>query len=429
MEQELAAPVAHPSYRADMDTMSGLNTRAGAAAVVAACLAVAAPAAPAHADGEGQRHALSAAVGGPLLGRPGVQVLPKPGAPELPELSALSWMISDASTGEVLAAKEAHRQLAPASTLKTLFAVTVLPKLPQKALHKVKDTDLAGIGEGSSQVGIRPGKRYAVADLWRGVFLSSGNDAVHALAAINGSMSATVAQMRAKARALGAYDTRVVSPDGYDAPGQVSSAYDLSLFALAGLATPDFVRYSSTEVAKFPMGRKPDGEVIGSYQIQNTNRLLVGAPGLDPYRGLIGVKNGYTSHAGNTLVVAARRGGRTLVATVLNPRSGVSNAVYHEARSLLDWGFASAGKVSAVGLLHTPRSRSAARAVADPPPAEGAVSRMADRVTSRMADAVPHVGRETAAWLAGGTGALLLSGTALLLLLRRRRRPLRGWPS
>ncbi|MGP3950710.1 D-alanyl-D-alanine carboxypeptidase family protein [Streptomyces sp. 7N604] len=396
-----------------MDTMPGLKTRTGAAAVAAACLTVAGPVAPGHADGEGQHHVVPAAVGGPLLGRPGVQVLPRRGAPELPPgLTALSWMISDARTGQVLAAKDAHRRLAPASTLKTLFAVTVLPRLPQSALHTVTEADLAGIGAGSSQVGIKPGKSYAVADLWRGVFLRSGNDAVRALAAMNGSMAETIAQMRAKARALGAYDTRVVSADGYDAPGQVSSAYDLSLFALAGLANPDFVRYSSTGVAKFPMGRAANGKQKGFFQIQNTNRLLTGAPGLDPYRGLIGVKNGYTSHAGNTLVVAARRGGRTLVATVMNPQSGMPNAVYEEARSLLDWGFASAGQVSAVGRLQTPPSSVTRHILRPPREEEGSVM-------SRVAAHVPH-GRTGVVWLAGGAGALIGGGTALLLLRRRR---------
>ncbi|MFC9492410.1 D-alanyl-D-alanine carboxypeptidase, partial [Streptomyces hydrogenans] len=89
------------------------------------------------------------------------------------------------------------------------------------------------------------------------------------------------------------------------------------------------------------------------------------------YPGLIGVKNGYTSNAGNTLVSAARRGDRTLVVSVMNPQSGGGLAVYEEARSLLDWGFEAAGKVRPVGSLLPPKSpdspsgeRSEARAVA-----------------------------------------------------------------
>jgi D-alanyl-D-alanine carboxypeptidase (penicillin-binding protein 5/6) len=283
-----------------------------------------------------------------LLYRPGIQVRPRAGASRVPAVSALSWLVADARTGEVLAAHNAHRKLPPASTLKTLFALTVLPSLPAGVRHTVRAQELRGIGAGSSLVGVTEGRSYRIADLWRGVFLNSGNDAVHVLAELNGGWQLTAERMQAKARSLGALDTHVVSPDGYDAPGQVSSAYDLAVFGRVGLRNPDFARYCATVEATFPA----DG--TSSYPILNTNRLLSGARGVKPYRGLIGIKNGYTSKAGSTLVAAARRDGRTLVVTVMNPQDGGGSAVYEEARSLLDWGFRSAGKVEAVGSLGAP---------------------------------------------------------------------------
>ncbi|MDT9691333.1 serine hydrolase [Streptomyces sp. P9(2023)] len=279
------------------------------------------------------------------LYRSGAQVQPLSGAPAAPDsVSALSWLVADASTGEVLGARNAHRRLPPASTLKTLFAVTALPRVEQEERHTVSESELTGIGSGSSMVGVKAGLTYKVSDLWNGVFLSSGNDAVRVLAAMNGGWESMARQMQEKARALGARDTRVVSPDGYDAPGQVSSAYDLAVFGRAGLQDPAFVRYCSTPYANFPAGG-------WSYGIRNTNRLLTGAGGVARYPGLIGVKNGYTSNAGNTLIAAARRGSRTLVVSVMNPQSGGGLAVYEEARTLLDWGFDAAGRVQPVGSL------------------------------------------------------------------------------
>ncbi|MFE2842160.1 D-alanyl-D-alanine carboxypeptidase family protein [Streptomyces scopuliridis] len=298
------------------------------------------PAAAAH----GPASAPEADIDRALLYRPGTHARPKPGAPAPPELSALSWLVADAGTGEVLAARDAHLKLPPASTLKTLFALTALPRLAEHSRHTVKEEELDDIGPGSSTVGIVGGESYEVTDLWRGVFLSSGNDAVRALSAMNGGWDSTVAQMRKKAKQLGALDTHVVSPDGYDAPGQVSSAYDLSVFARAGLASPEFVRYSSTVDAEFP----------GEGGIVNTNRLLSGEDGVEPYPGLIGVKNGFTSDAGYTLIAAAKRGGRTLVATVMNPQWGGVHAVYEEARELLDWGFTAGKRVVPVGTLKPP---------------------------------------------------------------------------
>ncbi|WP_282692380.1 serine hydrolase [Streptomyces sp. CC208A] len=298
------------------------------------------------------------------LDRSGTQVQPLAGAPDLPTPSALSWVVADAGTGEVLAARSAHRKLPPASTLKTLFALTALPQHEASARHTVADEELQGIGEGSSLVGVKEGYTYRVSDLWNGVFLSSGNDAVHVLAAMSGGWKSMARQMQEKARSLGARDTHVVSPDGYDAPGQVSSAYDLAVFGRAGIQDPEFTRYCSTAYADFPAGS-------WSYGIANTNRLLTGADGVGRYPGLIGVKNGYTSKAGNTLIAAARRGDRTLVVSVMNPQSGGGLAVYEEARSLLDWGFAAAGKVQPVGSLLPPKSPERAPADTRPVSARG----------------------------------------------------------
>ncbi|WP_037680733.1 D-alanyl-D-alanine carboxypeptidase family protein [Streptomyces cellulosae] len=287
-----------------------------------------------------------------LLYRPGTQVRAHAGVPRLPDVSAMSWLVADAHTGEVLAAHDAHRRLPPASTLKTLFALTVLPVLPQGIRHTVHEDELAGIGAGSSLVGVAEGLTYRVSDLWRGVFLNSGNDAVHVLAELSGGWRSAATRMQAKARALGARDTHVLSPDGYDTPGQVSSAYDLAVFGRAGLRNAEFAQYCGTVEASFP------GRGGSSYPIRNTNRLLSGADGVQPYPGLIGVKNGYTSNAGNTLVAAARRDGRTLVVTVMHPQTGGGFTVYEEARELLDWGFAAAGRAEPVGSLDALRVRS-----------------------------------------------------------------------
>ncbi|WP_369208674.1 D-alanyl-D-alanine carboxypeptidase family protein [Streptomyces sp. PU-14G] len=322
---------------------------------------------PAHADEnepadtakEPKPPAQMSTVGGAQLGRPGTQVNLKQGAPKLPtKLSARSWIISDAESGQVLASHNAHWRQPPASTLKMLFADTVLPKLPKDREHKVVPSDLEGMGEGSSLVGVKEGETYSVHDLWLGVFLRSGNDAVHVLAAMNGGVDKTVKEMNEKARALTANDTKVVSPDGYDRPGQVSSAYDLTLFARAGLQNKDFREYAATATAKFPgETKKKDGKTTrGSFQIQNTNRLLTGDVGIDPYPGIAGVKNGSTTNAGNTFTGVAQRGDRVLLVTVMHPDGEEPHGVYKETARLLDWGFDAAGKVEPVGELVAPSS-------------------------------------------------------------------------
>ncbi|MEU6271498.1 serine hydrolase [Streptomyces populi] len=345
-------------------------------------------------------------IGGARLARSGVQTSGASGLPE--HLTARSWLVADHTTGEVLASYNAHLRLPPASTLKMLFADTVLKKFERAQTYKVVDADLADVPAGSSLVGIKPGITYTVEQLWQGVFLRSGNDAVHVLSHMNGGVPATVAEMQALAKDLQALDTHVVSPDGFDHKGQLSSAYDLALFARHGLADADFRAYCSMKTADFPAGGKK------TFQIQNTDRLLTGAWGMKPYEGLIGVKNGYTSHAGNTFTGAATRDGRTLLVTVMHPKSG-GNGVYEETARLLDWGFGKGAHAEPVGRLVDPISergagktpaRKAARAAAGAPaPAAAGES-----------DGAP--------WgLIGGAGAAvaILAGGALALRTRRRR--------
>ncbi|GAA3087894.1 hypothetical protein GCM10020254_35540 [Streptomyces goshikiensis] len=228
------------------------------------------------------------AVGGTRLGQPGTQVNLLPGAPALPEsLTGRSWIVADAGSGEVLAAHNAHWRLPPASTMKMLFADTVLPTLPKDQVHKVTEEEMSDVGQGSSLVGVKEDYEYSVHDLWLGVFLRSGNDAVHVLSAMNGGIEKTVKDMQAHAEELQALDTHVVSPDGYDAPEQVSSAYDLTLIARSGLQKQDFKEYCGTVSAQFP-GSQEAGKARDSFEIQNTNRLMTGAGGLAPYKGIAG---------------------------------------------------------------------------------------------------------------------------------------------
>ncbi|MEW2316878.1 D-alanyl-D-alanine carboxypeptidase family protein [Streptomyces bauhiniae] len=377
-----------------------------------ALLGLAAAAVPltatAPASAAGARSGGTSVVGGERLGLGGVQVraagLPK-------KLTAQAWLVADRDTGEVLASYNAHRRLAPASTLKMLFADTVLPKFAPEQRYKVTDADLADIPSGSSLVGVQAGTTYTVEQLWQGVFLRSGNDAVHVLAHMNGGVARTVAEMQTRAEYLHALDTHVVSPDGFDHRGQISSAYDLTLFARAGLRNADFRRHCGTRTADFPAGGKK------TFQIQNTDRLLTGAWGLRPYAGLLGVKNGYTSHAGNTFSGAATRGGRTLLVTVMHPAEG-SNAVYEQTAALLDWGFGAGRAAQPVGLLATPGG---------PHPNHPTVSPLPTEHSAHAAATPPGPSPLRLAEGAAGTAALL--GAGAWALLRRRRAGTAGAPA
>ncbi|MFJ7075972.1 D-alanyl-D-alanine carboxypeptidase family protein [Streptomyces sp. NPDC098781] len=366
-------------------------------------------------------------VGGERLGRPGTQVNLASGVPVLPkDLTARSWVVADAETGEVLAAHNPHWRLAPASTMKMLFADTVLPKFPKTTKRKVDPSDLADVGSGSSLVGIKEGETYSVHDLWLGVFLRSGNDAVHVLSKMNGGIANTVKDMNAHAAELQALDTNVVSPDGYDAPEQVSSAYDLTLIARSGLQKKDFREYCSTVSAKFPGAttkNKKGKSVRGTFEIQNTNRLLSGDSDVPVYQGIAGVKNGNTTNAGATFTGVAERGGKVLLVTVMNPEKSEHNEVYKETARLFDWGFQAAGKVQPVGELVPPRSAAQASAQPGANDAGQAGGSGAGEKSSKAA-----VGASAANGSSGIGIALGITGGALVLLAAGAFLINRRWP-
>ncbi|WP_405587794.1 D-alanyl-D-alanine carboxypeptidase family protein [Streptomyces sp. NBC_01092] len=366
-------------------------------------------------------------VGGERLGQAGTQANLASGVPVLPkDLTARSWVIADAESGDVLAAHNAHWRLPPASTMKMLFADTVLPKFPRSVERKVVPSDLADVGSGSSMVGIKEGETYSVHDLWLGVFLRSGNDAVHVLSKMNGGIAKTVKEMNEHAEELQALDTYAVSPDGYDAPRQVSSAYDLTLIARSGLQKKDFREYCSTVTAKFPgqtTKNKKGKSVRESFEIQNTNRLLAGDSDIPVYQGIAGVKNGNTTNAGATFTGVAERNGKVLLVTVMNPEKSEHNEVYKETARLFDWGFQAAGKVQPVGELVPPKG--AAQASAQPGAND---SGQAGGAGDGEKSSKSAVGASAASGSTGIGVALGITGGALVLLAAGAFLINRRWP-
>lgn len=275
-------------------------------------------------------------VGGERLAGHGVVTDLPPGVPVPPDAAAASYVVADLGTGEVIAAKAAHAPHLPASALKSLTALTVLPLVDQGQLVKA----LAGDVVDGSKVGIAPGSHYTVRQLLQGMMLSSGNDAATAVARAAGGVPLTVARMQAQAEALGARDTVVRNPSGLDAKGQVTSAYDLALVARAGMARQDFRELVATRHADFP-GKEVSGKHRKTYQIQNHNRLLAN------YDGAVGVKNGYTVAARWTVVGAATRGGRSYVVVALARKDGS----WRPTAALLDWAFTNGDRARPVGRL------------------------------------------------------------------------------
>jgi D-alanyl-D-alanine carboxypeptidase (penicillin-binding protein 5/6) len=281
-------------------------------------------------------------IGGPLLAGTGIIERPNADAAPLPKILADTWLIADLTTGQVLAAKNPHARVRPASTLKTLTSVTLMPQLDRNAIHTATDKDIRVDG---SHVGIVTGGTYTVWDLWHGLLLPSGNDAAMALADQYGGFGKTVAAMQAMARNLQANDTHVVNPSGLDADGQLTSAYDMALIAGAAMQIPDFRTVANTKSYAFPGYMPKPGHKRKTFQIYTENRLL-----RHDYRGIAGGKTGFTSLAHRTFWAAAERNGHMLLVTLFQIHEPTEQA----ARELLNWGFDNHSRVNPIGTLVPP---------------------------------------------------------------------------
>jgi D-alanyl-D-alanine carboxypeptidase (penicillin-binding protein 5/6) len=360
-------------------------------------------------------------IGGPALGQPGIVADPDPGVPALPAITATSFVVADGDTGDVLAAKNAHDKLAPASTLKTLTALTVIPLLPAN-LPVTAQSDAPSVD--GTKAGIVAGTTYTVDNLFTAMLMMSANDAAVALANANGTVPGTLAQMNALAAHLQANDTVALTPDGLDAQGQSSSAYDLALIFRAGLTVPQFLHYLSLRTAQFPA---PKGQ---SFQIQTHDRLLTSYP------GMLGGKNGYTVAADASYVGAARRDGHTIIVSVMRDQANF----WPEVQALLNWGFAADRHVTAVGELVAPleptsllQSPTPPGQPAPTPPVQPTVQALT--VTAAPAGAAPAAKATVKAssdatsdgvgisavliWSAAGVGALFFLGASWRFTRRR----------
>jgi serine-type D-Ala-D-Ala carboxypeptidase (penicillin-binding protein 5/6) len=389
-----------PLLRARRSATNALVTNALATtALVTSVLLTSATAAPAD-------ETSPATVGGAKLASTGL-IIDAAGAKPLPKLSAGSFLLADLTTGDVLAARNPHGRLRPASTLKVLTAITVLPLLDPNTVYTAQSVDANAEG---SRVGVVPDATYTVHQLFQGMFLMSGNDAASALANAAGGQHQTVARMNATAKRLGALDTTARNPSGLDAPGQYTSAYDLALFARAGLARQDFRDYVTTVKTEFPGKMGKNGKARKSFQIYTQDRLLLN------YRGAIGVKTGWTTKARGTFVGAATRNGHTLIATVMHTKF----SSWTESRALLNWGFANIANARPVGTLNQVKHVTQASSVRP--------SGATPRTTATAAAATTGHGLPLWAWLPIALLFAVIALRARVLLRQRAMRQRRRLP-
>ncbi len=276
-----------------------------------------------------------------------------------PATTSPAAVLLEASTGQVLYAKNQDEMRAPASMTKLMTLHLALRAVRQ---HKVRLGDPVSVSDrayrtGGSQIWLEPGETLPFGQLLRAVAIGSANDACVAIAEhLAGSEEAFVAQMNQEARRLGMMHTHYVNSHGLDAPNHVTTALDMARLARAAVNDKGLIALTSQREDRTIRDGKG-----GRLWLVNHNRLLGRVPGMD------GLKTGYTGKAGFCLTATAKREGLRLIAVVMGGPS--SKARFQDVQGLLSYGFANYRAVllarggQAVGLvqvMHGTRGRVAA---------------------------------------------------------------------
>ena len=241
---------------------------------------------------------------------------------------AKSAILIEASTGEILFEKNSHEKLAPASMTKIMSMLIVMEAIENKIINW---DDVITISEnassmGGSQILLETNEQMSVKDLFKGVAVASGNDAIVALAeATYGTVDEFVIAMNKKAKQLGLKDTNFKNPHGLDIENHYSSAYDMSIIAKELLKHKKVLEFTS--IYEDYLRKGTDRE----YWLVNTNKLV------KFYNGADGLKTGYTESAGYCLTATAKKDNVRLIAVVMGEES--SNERNNEVRAMLDYGF------------------------------------------------------------------------------------------
>lgn len=248
--------------------------------------------------------------------------------PAPPELDNRAYLLVDFDSGRVLAEKNTHERLPPASLTKMMTSYIVEQSL---ITGRIKENDPVFVSEhawcrgtsAESCMYLPLNGQASVIDMLRGIIIQSGNDASKALAEhIGGSEPAFAELMNREAARLGMKDTHFVNATGLPDPAHKTSAYDMAILARAVIR--DSAHY-------YPIYAEKEF-TYNNIRQGNRNALLYTDASVD------GLKTGHTEEAGYCLVASSKRGNMRLISVILGANSMQARA--DQTRALYSWGFA-----------------------------------------------------------------------------------------
>lgn len=242
------------------------------------------------------------------------------------ETTAVSAVLLEPVTNQIIYEKEANKQLPMASVTKVMTLLMAVEAVEQ---GKFELTDRVITSEnawemGGSQIYLEPGEEMSLWEMLTAIGLQSANDASVAVAEhISGSEEAFVEAMNNKAKDFGLVNTNFVNCHGLTAENHYTSAYDMAVILKEGLKYPLFRKITAMKESDLRGG---------AFKLWNTNKLLWWYDGADAG------KTGWTEKSNYCLASSAERDGLRMICVVLGTVEPQSH--FRESTKILDYGFA-----------------------------------------------------------------------------------------
>ena len=242
---------------------------------------------------------------------------------------AVSGVLMEANSGEIVFQKEMDKEVSVASMTKMVAQILILDAIRNE---KISWDDVVTVSQnaadmGGSQIYLSVGEKISIKDLMKGISMASANDATVQMAEVlAGSEDAFVKLMNEKVYDLGLKHTVFKNCTGLDEEGHYSSAYDMAMIARELVVNyPEILEFSS--VYEDYLRENTENK----FWLVNTNKLV------RFYEGADGLKTGHTDAAKYCLAATAKKDNLRFIAIVLGEED--SKVRNQEVMSLLDYGF------------------------------------------------------------------------------------------
>lgn len=250
-----------------------------------------------------------------------------------PEVKTPSYIVMEASTGQVICEQDADTRRSPASITKIMTLLIIFEHLKSGRIRLDDQVTTSAYAKsmGGSQVFLEEGETQTLETMIKCIAVASGNDASVAVAEyIAGSEGEFVKLMNEKAESLGMQNTHFEDCCGLtDSDGHYSSAKDVAIMSRELITKyPEVFDYTTIWMEDI---KHRTAQGTTTFTLSSTNKLL------KQYEWTTGLKTGSTSKALYCLSATANKDGMELIAVVMAAPDPKTR--FQDAMSLLSYGY------------------------------------------------------------------------------------------